>query len=323
MNKLSHLFLLGISYKLKLIKPLNPPYQYSIEPTNICNFRCVFCPQSDTENKSGRTHGTLNFDNFKLFLNRIRELKPGNKNISLTLDGEPTLNKDFPGLIGLANAEGLFPRFSSNAKKLTPNLVDELVSAGSFLASVDFASEAGYFDNVRGREGDFEIVLKNLRYMVEIAGRNPKVKLEIVNISHFSGADPEKTLRDMQNLFPNDLPANIAFWSREFHNFCGYLTTDSRRKYKLCPYPWTSFYVTWEGDVVPCCRDTQARTVLGNVFTESITDIWYGERYQNLRKKLIQKDVEHIQACRQCDLPWSSGTSRWRVKYMLSSLVRR
>lgn len=38
-----------------------------------------------------------------------------------------------------------------------------------------------------GKGGDFEIVLENLRYMVEIAAKNPEIKLEIANISHFSG----------------------------------------------------------------------------------------------------------------------------------------
>lgn len=211
MNKLTHLLFLGLSYKLKLIKPWNPPYQFSIEPTNSCNFRCVFCPQSNPDHTRNRKQGFLTVENMRLFLKQIGELDPGNRNISLTLDGEPTLNKAFPEFIRLINAEGLSPRFSSNALNLRPGLVDKLATSGSFLASVDFASEARYFDGVRGKEGDFEIVLENLRYIVNIAKENPKIKLEIVNISHFSDADPKKTLSDMKKLFPDNLPGNIAF----------------------------------------------------------------------------------------------------------------
>ena len=323
MNKLTHLLLLGISYKLKLTKPLNPPYQFSIEPTNICNFKCVFCPQSNTEHRRIRKQGYLTVENMQLFLKQIRSVNPGNKNISLTLDGEPTLNKALPEFIRLINAEGLFPRFSSNAKNLTPGLVDKLVASGYFLASIDFASEAKYFDTVRGREGDFEIVLENLRYLVEAARKNPKIKLEIVNISHFSGADPGKTLRDMKSLFPDNLPSNIAFWSRTFHNFCGHLKINTKKSYHLCPYPWTMFTVTWNGDVVACCRDTRARTVLGNVFSQTISDIWHAKEYQNFRLKLIEKKVSDIAACKDCDLPWRHDTSRWKIRYVLSSLLRR
>jgi radical SAM protein with 4Fe4S-binding SPASM domain len=259
----------------------------------------------------------------QLFLKQIRSVSPGNKNISLTLDGEPTLNTAFPEFIRLINAEGLLPRFSSNAKNLTPSLVDKLVASGYFLASVDFASEAKYFDNVRGRSGDFEIVLENLRYIIEIARKNPKIKLEIVNISHFSGADPDKTLRDMKSLFPDNLPPNIAFWSRTFHNFCGHLKSNTKKSYHLCPYPWTMFTVTWNGDAVACCRDTRGRTVLGDVFNQTISEIWHSKEYQNLRLKLIEKKVTEIAACKDCDLPWSHDTSRWKIRYVLSSLLRR
>ena len=323
MNKFIHLPLLGISYISGLKKPLNSPYQFSIEPTNVCNYQCVFCPQSHPEHRSNRKQGTLTKKDMSLFLKRIRDIKPGNRNLSLTLDGEPALNKDFPEFIRLINDQGIFPRFSSNARNLKPDYVDDLLSKGSFLASVDFASEAQYFDDIRGKAGDFKIVLENLRYMVNVAKKNQKIKLEIVNISHFSGADPDKTLREMRNLFPDDLPRNIAFWSREFHNFCGHLELKSKRRYKLCPYPWTSFNVTWEGDVVPCCRDTQAKTVLGNVFRSTIMEIWHGPEYQTLRKKLVAKETDSIEACKDCDLPWSSGSRRWNVSYMIPSLLKR
>jgi len=325
MNKLTHLFLLGISYKFKLSKPLNPPYQFSIEPTNYCNFKCLFCPQSDPDHKKTRKQGYLSVENLKLFLKQIRSVNPGNKNISLTLDGEPSLNAALPEFIRLINAEGMFPRFSSNAKNLTPVLVDKLVASGYFLASIDFTSEAKYFDNVRGRSGDFEIVLENLRYLVEVARKIPNIKLEIVNISHFSGGNPDKTLRDIKSLFPDNLPSNIYFWSRNFHNFCGHLDAHLKmeKKYLLCPYPWTMFTVTWDGYVVACCRDTKARTILGNVFSRTIPEIWYGREYQTFRKKLIEKKVADIAACRDCDLPWSYGTTRWKTQYILSSLLRR
>ena len=323
MNKLFHIIRLGLSYKLKLIKPINPPYQYNIEPTNICNFRCTFCPQSEKEHKSARKPGYLTVGNMKLFLKKIIELKPGNKNISLTLDGEPTLNKDLPKFIRMINDEHLFPRFSSNAKNLSPSMVEKLLDAGTFLISIDFASDKKYFENIRGGDGDFEQIKGNIRYLLKRAGDNSTLKIEIVDISHYSGTDAQKSLDDLKKLFGKELKQNISFRSREFHNFCGHLNAPRGNKYLLCPYPWTSFNVTWNGDVVPCCRDTRARTILGNVFQHTIADIWNGENYQTLRRKLIKKDLSNIGSCKNCDLPWSSGTKRWQAGYILSSLLSR
>lgn len=323
MNKISHIILLGLSYKLKLIEPFNPPYQYSIEPTNICNLKCVFCPQSDNEHKTTRESGYLTVGNMKLFLKKIKELKPGNKNISLTLDGEPTLNKNLPQFIRMINDENLFPRFSSNAKNLNPEMVEKLFDAGIFLLSIDFASDAKYFKNVRGGDGDFEQIKENIQYLLKRAGDNSNLKIEIVDISHYSGANPQKSLNDLKKMFKKELKPNIFFRSREFHNFCGHLKAQKGKKYLLCPYPWTSFNVTWNGDAVPCCRDTRARTILGNVFQQNIKDIWNGENYQTLRRQLIKKDISSLASCINCDLPWSSGTKRWKTQYILSSLLRR
>lgn len=323
MNKFLHIFLLGSSYKLNLMKPLNLPFQFNIEPTNICNYKCVFCPQSEPDHGKNRKQGYLEIESMRLFLDQIREVRSGNNMLSLTLDGEPTLNKDLPEFVRLINAEGLLPRFSSNGRRLDTALVDALVASGSFFLSVDFASEAQYFDDIRGGKGDFKIVLENLRYIVDIARKNEKIFVELVNISHFSGADSKKTLREMKDLFPADLPDNIIFRSRHFHNFCGHLKLGGKDRYALCPYPWTTFTVTWNGDVVPCCRDTKARTVLGNVFKQTVSEIWYGERYEDLRKKLVEQDVESVEACKNCDLPWSSGTERWNWMYINYSLLRR
>jgi len=324
LRKARHLILLGISYKLKLLKPPCPPYQYLIEATNRCNFKCVFCPQSDPEHKNTREYGFLTPQKFQIFSEKIRDAKPGSSNISICLDGEPLMNKSFVDFIRIANQADLFPRFSSNGKLLTPAMADELVKCGRFLAAIDFSSEAEIFDTIRGGKGDYDVVLNNLKYLVDIAIHNPEIKLEIVDISSFSGADPELSLSKMRAMFPSDLPGNIAFWSREFHNFLGHVELEAKgSRYKLCPYPWSSFTVTWDGDVVPCCRDTEAKTVLGNVFDQSIHDIWHGERYVEVRENLINRQPEKVKACAKCDMPWSGGEARWRLSYMVSSLLRR
>lgn len=324
LRKTNHLVSLGISYKRKLLKPLSPPFQYSIEPTNYCNFKCSFCPQSDPQHKKKREYGFLNPEDLRTFLKKIGEVKPGSSNFSLCLDGEPLMNKSFPEFIKIINQNNLFPRFSSNGKLLTPNMVDELVRCGNFLAAVDFSSEAEIFNSIRGRKGDYEIVYNNLKYLVDVATHNSKIKLEIVDITHFSGIDPVPSLKKMRALFSSNSYPNIAFWSREFHNFGGHVQKSSNNsKYKLCPYPWTMFAVTWDGNVVACCRDTEAKTVLGNVFNQSIYEIWHGSKYIEMRKNLINRQPDKNKACVDCDLPWSWDNKRWKPGYMLSSFLRR
>ena len=234
------------------------------------------------------------------------------------------MNKSFLEFIKIANKEGLFPRFSSNGKLLVPQIIDKL-SKYKFLAAIDFSSERDVFDQIRGKKGDYDIVLQNLLYLVEKARIYSGIKVEVVDITHFlRKINIKRSLKKMRQLFSPSLPPNIKFLSREFHNFCGHLDNDRKSDtYKLCPYPWTFFAVTWDGNVVACCRDTRAKTILGNIFEQSVFEIWRGEKYKLFRQKLIQKRPQDIAACASCDLPWSAGDNRWKIKYISSSILRR
>lgn len=51
-----------------------------------------------------------------------------------------------------------------------------------------------------------------------------------------------------------------------------------------CSVGFDSAFVTSRGDVMPCCFSDE---VMGNVREASFRDIWYGERYVDFRKRLI------------------------------------
>ena len=325
MNKFSQLAKMALSYKLARPILKHPPYMFSIEATNICNYKCSFCPQSDPAHAARRTQGQLSTDGMKCFLDRVVESGTSNRNISICLDGEPTINKNLPRFIRLINDYGFLPRFSSNGRLLDQTLVDALIAAGPFLASIDFASDAKYFDQVRGRNGDFSRILSQLHYLVEQARAHPSMRLEVVDTSVFSGADSEPSLKAMTALLTNGqaLPANVKTWSRQFHNFCGHLDPADTGGYKVCPYPWSQFVVTWDGFAVACCRDTAGRTVLGNISESPIMDIWNAKPYQQFRRSLARRRPHDVAACRGCDMPYSGRSARWRLGYITQSLRRR
>lgn len=57
----------------------------------------------------------------------------------------------------------------------------------------------------------------------------------------------------------------------------------ARREFP-CHFLWESFVVAWNGLVLPCCNDYDAIEVLGDLRTQSVPEIWNGERYQRLRR---------------------------------------
>jgi radical SAM protein with 4Fe4S-binding SPASM domain len=61
---------------------------------------------------------------------------------------------------------------------------------------------------------------------------------------------------------------------------------------------WTMPFIFVTGDVIPCCatnegnkRQFQKETSMGNIFKQPFREIWYGEKYNALRRKLFSGGV--------------------------------
>lgn len=313
----------AFSYKTKLIRPLGLPCHFVIEATNYCNFRCAFCPQSNPDHKNVRKYGFLSQDGFRFFIKRLLDANICSKFISIGLDGEQLLNKYFVEFVKITNQAGFIAQVPSNGKLLTPDYLDKLLGC-NFMASIDFTSDKALFEKVRGGVGDFDVVLANLRNVMDHARMDNKIRLDIADISTFAGKDAAVSLGELKGLFGKKFPSNVKFRSRKFHNFGGHLKGKfSGKRYHLCPYPWVSFVTNWEGNVVACCRDTEAKTILGNIFENSIEEIWQGTKYRDFRHALINRRPQDVAACANCDMPWRDDGDRWNIGYMVSRLFQR
>jgi radical SAM protein with 4Fe4S-binding SPASM domain len=67
---------------------------------------------------------------------------------------------------------------------------------------------------------------------------------------------------------------------------------------------WNSNVVTWDGKIVPCCFDKDAKYELGNVNRSSVAEIWRSEPYTKFRKNILMSRKE-IDICTNC----SEGTT--------------
>jgi len=82
----------------------------------------------------------------------------------------------------------------------------------------------------------------------------------------------------------------------------------SNRPWTACMRPWTSAYITANGNALPCCispfatRDYESLK-LGNVFEQSFDEVWNAERYQEWRRRLLSDHPP--KACAGCGVYWS------------------
>lgn len=78
--------------------------------------------------------------------------------------------------------------------------------------------------------------------------------------------------------------------------------------WRECLRPWTTAYVTANGNCLPCCIAPFATLqyeslVLGNLFEQPFEQIWNGPKYRAYRRAL-QSQSPH-EACRSCGVNWS------------------
>jgi radical SAM protein with 4Fe4S-binding SPASM domain len=78
--------------------------------------------------------------------------------------------------------------------------------------------------------------------------------------------------------------------------------------WKRCFRPWEVIYITAQGNVLPCCISPfstvdYASIILGNVFENSLAEIWFGPRYKDFRKK--HQTSSPPKCCQGCGICWS------------------
>lgn len=78
--------------------------------------------------------------------------------------------------------------------------------------------------------------------------------------------------------------------------------------WKACMRPWTTAYITANGNALPCCispfaTDDYESLKLGNVFEQPFVQIWNDQRYQQWRTALLSDTPRP--ACAGCGVHWS------------------
>jgi len=115
--------------------PLSYPLAIYVEPTNKCNFKCKFCPESfeDYSELSGG-FSQLNLDQWHLIATEISSLTNGNgvKTLNFYMMGEPFINKSLLTFVGDAKERGLSDKviITSNGSLINPQIHKDLIASG-------------------------------------------------------------------------------------------------------------------------------------------------------------------------------------------------
>ena len=319
MQNLRHLNRLstGISYLLQRDRVWGQPIFFTIETINSCNFRCIYCPQSDQDNHFVNGRGIMSLDDFKRIIANLRSAFDV-RIVSLHRDGEPLLNKRLEEYIAHLTELGIYVTVSSNCSLVSEERAHRLVAAGLQMVGTDFCADAALYERLRARGvwGEtFDGIRRLLRAGVK-QGADFRVVIKDMATHGVSPEDGKSLMARTRALFA-EWSDRVTVIPVYFHNALGESLVNlsqgpeapERTLYTLCHQPWVNFTIDFAGRVVGCCRDLRSEYVLGNLLEQPADEIWNGERMVNLRRALTEKRPQDIGICKACDVPWQGSYS--------------
>lgn len=288
------------------------PVSISIEPTTSCNLRCPECPSG--LRAFSRPTGMLDS---ALFQNVIDQLAPTLSYLTFYFQGEPYLHPFFLEMVEYASSRGIYTATSTNAHYLTEEVARQTVASGldRLIISIDGTTQSAYQAYRIG--GSLEKVLTGTRNVIAarklLGAKKPHVIFQFLVVGPNEHQIPE--VRSIARRFGVD---QVIFKTAQIYDFAkGSPLIPKQDRYSRyrkkddgsyalkgkmedhCWKMWHSCVVTWDGKVVPCCFDKDARFVMGDLNEKSFEEIWKGESYDRFRASLLTSRTE-IEMCRNC-----------------------
>jgi radical SAM protein with 4Fe4S-binding SPASM domain len=295
------------------------PFSLSIEPTTACNLGCPECP-------SGLKKFTRPTGKLDLMLHRtmIQQLNRSVFYINYYFQGEPFLHPDFLELVKEAKRNKIYTATSTNAHFIDKKKATEIVASGldRLIISIDGLTQQTY-ENYR-INGQLEKVLHGTKNILqakkELGSNTPHLIFQFLAVKQ-----NEHEISDVLKLGTELNIDEVRIKSAQLYDYKNgnslipeneKYSRYKRQKdgtYKLkkqtgnhCWRMWSSCVLTWDGKVVPCCFDKDAKHVLGTINSAPFKNIWHNPQYNSFRQAILTGRNE-IEICQNC----SEGAKVW------------
>lgn len=303
-------------YYPKNVCPL--PTVIMIEPTDSCTLKCVMC---DVQQQKNDNYHFISLPQFEFILNRF----PRIRELIFCGIGEPLLNKDIFSMIRRAKEKKIpFINLITNGELLNPEISEKLLNSGlnQLHISIPAVTESA-FNKIRNNpKVSLDELSINIKYLNQ-KKRSQCVKMKVmINIVMMNYNQPE--LKDAvyfcKNLGVDGIcfvqlttmfgeKENINVNRKEVSSLFAQLRKLGKKEkldivfltgndYGRCYQPWDFIMIHADGNISPCNGVMPTENMrLGNIFENTIGDIWNSERYRGLRRKVRMSAFKNCNFC--------------------------
>lgn len=302
------------------VLPLRKPFTVLIEPSSLCNFKCIQCFQSiKGDSYFARNRGNMPMARFRRVIEQLRAWPgPKIKVLKLSLYGEPLVNPEFCEMLRVAREADVAERIetTTNASLLFRNVAEKLVECQLDYSRVSiYASDQAKHRAVTGSGIEIDAIHGNLRGLQEIkknkGSDRPFVSCKMLDAY---GDENDQFIRMYQDVADEvyiDKPHSwirvdgADFIQNYYKDGAGVAIADLKKnstRRTACPMAFTTMAVRNNGNVAPCCVDFIGGTNLANVDNRSLEEIWNSDQLYEFQKMQLENRKYENYSCARCDI---------------------
>jgi wyosine [tRNA(Phe)-imidazoG37] synthetase (radical SAM superfamily) len=216
--------------------------------------------------------------------------------------GDPLLDPHMPDIVKMLTKRDIPSYFSCNPANInigrTLNTFEEGLSYVKYsIESVDDIKHKA----IRGEASNFWASYRKIVQLLDLkAQHNYKTQI-VITMLNLGRTDQREEYERLVEAF-RDMDVYIYLKSQDQtwyqHKES---TTQSIHWLEFCQFPWSSMTIKSDGMSVECVEDFDNEIILGDAKTESLYDIWNGDKYREFRQAHF--DVKPgIKCTEQCDM---------------------
>ncbi|MCP1311571.1 radical SAM/SPASM domain-containing protein [Paenibacillus tyrfis] len=284
------------------------PKAIEVQTTAACNACCIICPHAQVWKEGLR--GTMADHLFEKIIAECQKYQSDLRLIPY-LNGEPFLDPNMPDKIAMINEQcpESVVEISTNVSMLDEKIISKLyyTRIDDLRLSIFGFSQQTHEKMMPGLK--WERVWANLMRLIT----DPRLRQQIPEINLVMIAHPyvpeEEYMQAQEFCYQHglkfkhwgflDRSGNVKLFSNEVRHERVYGCEQHR--------PLERMHIRVNGDIILCCQDWRASTVIGNVAEMSLREIWLSPAYNKVRASIYRGEGEVPEICKKCKLALTGG----------------
>jgi len=302
------------------------PSTIMLELSNYCNLACTTCPR---EYDYGKEMDKGNMD-IKLAKKIIDETWIYLDSIGLTGMGETFMYNQINEIVNYIKNKnkGIVISISTNA--VLPNFISKVENLIGKIDTIQISIDGigDTYNNIR-KKSDFNILDNNLQKLSKLVQNTSTdillnmvvtkenynqmpllvkyandIGIKYMDFTLYNLVSITNTNRAYYNFYQsseflsviNELETTITNTPNVIVNQRNFKTNNSFQK---CPFPWTHFYISWDGFMLPCCAKPFPKELnFGSVADSNVINVLNSNNYRSFRNLWYKNNAPEF--CNKC-----------------------